>query len=165
VTPAGLWSRIALGATLALSLPLVIDIPAPTELRTSPALATAAGLTLGTALYSVTARCRPVAVGPAGASRTGFIVGWATVEEVLWRWLFLGGLALTIPVFAAFAAATAAFALAHAHGRRVQVVTGATFGGLYLLTGTLLAPVAAHVIYNLLVAGALRAARAETQPG
>lgn len=165
MTPAGLWSRIALGATLAIALPLALDVPPPTQLRVSPPLALAAGLTFGTALYSVRARHRPVAISRMGMARTTFIVGWATVEEVLWRWLLLGGLALTIPLSVAFAAATGAFALAHAHGRRSHIVTGAAFGGLYLLAGTLWAPVCAHATYNLLVAGSLRAAGAEVHPG
>ena len=50
-------------------------------------------------------------------------------------------------------------------GRRSQLVAGATFGGLYLLTGGLWAPIAAHVAHNLLVAGSLSPARAEMRPG
>ena len=74
-------------------------------------------------------------------------------------------MALRLPLGVAFAAATAAFALAHTHGRRSQLVAGATFGGLYLLTGGLWASIAAHVAHNLLVAGSLSPARAEMRPG
>lgn len=165
MTPTGLWSRIALGSTLAVVLPLTLDIPPPTQLRASPALGLAIGLVAGTILYAIVARRRPVAVGPAGPLPTAFIVGWATVEEIVWRWLLLGGLALAVPAAAAFVATIVAFAWAHAHGRRGHLLTGATFGGVYLLTGTLLAPVLAHVVYNLLVAGSLRTTRAQAQPG
>lgn len=164
MTPTGLWSRIALGALLAIVLPLTLEIPVPTPLRAPPALALGTGLAVGAALYSAVAR-RRLEVGPVGVVKATFIVGWATVEEILWRWFLLGGLALMIPRGAALAAATIAFALTHAHGRRVHLGTGATFGGLYLLTGTLLAPLVAHVVYNLLVAGSLRPARPEAQLG
>lgn len=165
MTPVGLWSRIVVGALLAIALPLTLEIPPPTHLHASPALALGAGLAVGTALYSAVARRRLLPVRPAGVTRTAFIIGWATVEEILWRWLLLGGLALTIPTGAAFATATIAFALTHAHGRRVHIGTGGTFGGLYLVTGTLLAPLVAHIVYNLLVAGSLSAARPGAQLG
>ena len=165
MTAAGLWSRIAVGATLAIVLPFALDVPPPTQLRVSPALAVTLGLGIGIGLYSVGAWRRPVAVSPLGLAQTAFIVGWATIEEVLWRWLLLGGLALRIDLAVAFVAATGCFALSHARGRRSQLVTGAAFGGLYLLTGTLLAPVSAHIAYNLLVAGSLRPQPAGIQPG
>jgi membrane protease YdiL (CAAX protease family) len=164
VTPAGLWSRIGLGALLATVLPLALDIPAPTDLHVPAPLALTVGIAGGLALYSISAHRRPVprAIGPI---KTTFLVGWAIVEEILWRWLLLGGLALRVPLAVAFAAATAAFALAHRHGRRSHLVAGATFGGLYLLTGGLWAPIGAHVAYNLLVAGSLSTIRAEMRPG
>ncbi len=165
MTPAGLWSRIAFGAALAAALPLTLDIPPPTELQVPPALALAAGLVVGTCLFSALARRRPPGHVPLSAAQAVFVAGWAAVEETLWRWLLLGGLAFVIPTSAAFVAATATFALGHAHGRRVHLGTGSTFGSLYLLTGTLLAPVAAHIVYNLLIAGSLRVARAEARAG
>lgn len=163
MTPFGLWSRIVLGALLAAVLPLTLEIPPPTHLRASPALALVTGLTVGAVLYAAVARRRHLPVRPGVVTAT-FIVGWAAVEEILWRWLLLGALALTIPIGAAFATATIAFALTHAHGRRVHLATGASFGGLYLLTGTLVAPLVAHVFYNLLVAGSLSGAQPEVQP-
>ena len=165
MTPAGLWSRIGLGALLATGLPLALDIPTPTDLHVPVPLALTVGLAAGLALYSISAHRRPVPIRPIGLTKTTFVVGWATVEEILWRWLLLGGLALRLPLGVAFAAATAAFALAHTQGRRSQLVAGATFGGLYLLTGELWAPIAAHVAHNLLVAGSLSPARAEMRPG
>jgi len=56
----------------------------------------------------------------------------------------------------AFAASTAGFALAHAgpqggRGVAVHAVTGGVFGGVFIATGSLLAAVAAHGGYNLLV--------------
>lgn len=165
MTPLGLWSRIVLGALLAIALPFTLEIPPPTHLRASSTLAFWAGLVVGVSLYTAVAQRRSLAVGPVGIARATFIVGWATVEEILWRWLLLGGLALTFPTAAAFAAATIVFALTHTHGRRVHLGTGATFGALYLLTGTLLAPLVAHIVYNLLVAGSLSAARPEAQLG
>jgi len=165
VTPAGLWSRIGLGALLATGLPLALDIPPPMDLHVPAPLALSVGLAGGLALYSISAHRRPVPVGAIGLIKTTFLVGWAIVEEILWRWLLLGGLALRVPLGVAFAGATAAFALAHSHGRRSHLVAGATFGGLYLLTGELWAPVGAHVAYNLLVAGSLSPVRAEMRPG
>lgn len=165
MTPTGLWSRIGLGALLATGLPLALDIPAPTDLHVPVPLALTVGLAGGLALYSISAQRRPVPSRTIGLTKTTFVVGWATVEEILWRWLLLGGLALRLPLGVAFAAATAAFALAHSHGRRSQLVAGAGFGGLYLLTGELWAPIAAHVTHNLLVAGSVSAARAEMRPG
>ena len=165
MTPTGLWSRIGLGALLATGLPLALDIPAPTDLHVPVPLALAVGVAGGLALYSISAQRRPVPIRTIGLTKTTFVVGWATVEEILWRWLLLGGLALRLPLGVAFAAATAAFALAHSHGRRSQLVAGAGFGGLYLLTGELWAPIAAHVTHNLLVAGSVSPARAGMRPG
>jgi membrane protease YdiL (CAAX protease family) len=165
VTPAGLWSRIGLGALLATGLPLALDIPAPTDLHVPAPLALTLGLVGGLALYSISAHRRPLPIRAISPIKTTFVVGWAWIEEILWRWLLLGGLALRLPLGVAFAAATAAFALAHSHGRRSQLVAGATFGGLYLLTGGLWAPIAAHVTHNLLVASSLSPARAEVRLG
>ena len=120
MTPAGLWSRIGLGALLATGLPLALDIPTPTDLHVPVPLALTVGLAAGLALYSISAHRRPVPIRPIGLTKTTFVVGWATVEEILWRWLLLGGLALRLPLGVAFAAATAAFALAHSTAAAVN---------------------------------------------
>lgn len=165
MTAAGLWTRIIVGGTLAIALPLTLDVPPPNELRAPPALGLALGLAAGVGLYAVVARRRLDAVASLTVVRMAFIVGWATVEEVVWRWLVLGGLALAVPAGAALVISAVAFACAHPRGRRGHFLAGATFGGLYLLTGTLLASVAAHAAYNHLVAASLQSTRAEPRTG
>ena len=75
---------------------------------------------------------------------------------MLWRWFVLGSLAPAVGAGGALAVSTAGFAAAHipAQGRRgaaVHVVTGTVFGTVFLATGSLLAAIASHVSYNLLV--------------
>jgi ABC-2 type transport system ATP-binding protein len=86
----------------------------------------------------------------------------STAEEVLWRWLVLGGLAPFVGLVPAFLAATAGFALMHGTRRRdvlvVHLATGAVFGGVYVLTGRIEAAILAHALYNWLVLCALAAA-------
>ena len=85
-------------------------------------------------------------------------------EEVVWRWVILGSLAPAIGWPCALAASTIGFALAHAgwqgaRGVAVHLLTGATFGAVFLATGSLTAAVVAHVAYNALVALAVEAER------
>jgi membrane protease YdiL (CAAX protease family) len=74
-------------------------------------------------------------------------------EEIVWRRVLLGEF-LTAGVIPALAASTVGFALAH-RARLLHLVTGATFGGLYLATGAIAASVAAHWVYNALVSASL----------
>jgi len=86
----------------------------------------------------------------------------AASEEVIWRWFLLGGLAGPLGVLPALALTTLAFALAHGwqgHGRFVHLLTGSTFGGIFLVTGSLTGAIAAHATYNLLIAVAVESER------
>jgi hypothetical protein len=53
---------------------------------------------------------------------------------------------------AALVASSVAFGVVHRRLRLLHVATGAAFGGVYLLTGALAASLAAHWVYNTLVA-------------
>lgn len=99
----------------------------------------------------VAARCAVLAVG-------------ATCEEAVWRLGLLGSLRGPLGPGAALVLSSAAFAAAHwprqgANGVAVHAITGAVLGGLYVATGTVVAPIAAHVVYNVLVALAAEASR------
>jgi membrane protease YdiL (CAAX protease family) len=85
-------------------------------------------------------------------AQLGFLLGWAWVEEALWRRLLLGTLAVAVGTAAALAVTTILFALAHGRARWQQAVTGAVFGAVFLATGRLTAAFATHATYNLLVA-------------
>lgn len=150
-----LWGRIAAGTSVAVVTVLVIPVPAPTSARFDAIWAVACGTGLGMLLFLSLARAWPRA--PARTHLTVaqlcFLLGWACVEEVLWRRLLLGGVAVFAGATAGLITATALFALAHAHGRPTQFLTGAVFGGAYIGTGRLSAAVASHAVYNLLVAG------------
>jgi membrane protease YdiL (CAAX protease family) len=78
----------------------------------------------------------------------------ASFEEVVWRGLILGDLALARGSLFALIASSAGFAAWHAStlGRRsiIHLVTGLGFGGVFLLGG-LGAAMLAHATYNLLV--------------
>jgi membrane protease YdiL (CAAX protease family) len=155
VSARALWARIAAGTTAAIVTLLAVPLPAPGPQRTGALVAAALGAALGILLFAALAGVRPAL--PSRATITpaqlSFIVGWAWVEEVLWRRLLLGALAAAAGVMVAFAAATLLFALAHREGKGTQVATGATFGIAYIGTGRLLAAFASHAVYNVLVAG------------
>lgn len=155
MSPLGLWARIAAGACAALGSAVLVPVPAPSGQRTDALLACIAGLCVGAALYVVLARERP---RRPMLTRTQlcFLLAWAVVEELLWRRLLLGGLALALGAAGALAASTVVFALAHRPAWRPQLATGAVFGSTYLATGRLLAAVSSHVAYNLLAAGSRR---------
>jgi len=84
------------------------------------------------------------------------VVAWA--EETLWRGAVLGlleprGIALALGL------TTVCFAAAHVFGQGwsafgQQLLTGLTFGSLFLATGSLAAAILAHGIYNAFVVAA-----------
>jgi ABC-2 type transport system ATP-binding protein len=159
--------RTAVLAGMAAGLLLIAQIPA--EARFPLTVNVAAGLGAAVALFAVLARRAPPLRVPVGgrarlAARGIVLTVRAASEEVVWRWCLLGALAPHLGGPAALAISTACFALAHAgwQGRRgvgVHFVTGSAFGGVFLVTGSLAAPVAAHVAYNLLVALAVEGER------
>lgn len=150
-----LWTRIATGVAAATITLIAVPVPAPGPERADMIAAAAGGVAAGALLFMALARVSPRL--PTRASATGaqlsFLVVWAWVEEVLWRRLLLGGLTVVAGAAFGLVAATALFALAHRQGRGTQVVTGTTFGAAYLATGRLIAAVASHAAYNVLVAG------------
>lgn len=90
----------------------------------------------------------------------------ALAEELIWRVVALGALAMTLGSWLALALTTAGFAVSHAgRGQRavaVHLVTGAAFGGVYLATASFAAAAAAHASYNL---GALLATESDAPDG
>jgi ABC-2 type transport system ATP-binding protein len=123
--------------------------------------ATAIGAAAGAAVFLALGRAR-VSLGVVARvgrrralARSVLLTGRSAYEEALWRGLLLGWLASTVGRLTALAAATTLFAASHvpSQGRRAaaHVVTGAAFGGAYLLTGALLAAIVAHALYNVLV--------------
>lgn len=151
-----LWIRIAIGTTVALISVVAVPVPAPAPERVEVAAGVAAGLGSGVLLFVALARARPRAPDATQLTlgQLGFLIGWAWVEEVVWRRLVLGGVALLAGAVAGLVVATALFALAHRRSRPSQLLTGAVFGAAYIGTGRLSAAVASHAAYNVLVAGA-----------
>jgi membrane protease YdiL (CAAX protease family) len=153
VTARAFWTRVAISTALAASLWLAVTPPRPPR-RTGDAVATALGAAAGAALFALVLR-RPPALAHAGGGSAAvgkqLVFGLcAANEEVLWRRVLLGD-ALPAGGFAALALSSMSFALAHRRARCLHAVTGATFGGLYLATGSLAASIAAHWVYNALV--------------
>ncbi len=121
------------------------------------------GAAAGAVLYAVLrhALAPAAAVGqPTGslAFRGLAVTLTAWAEETLWRGVLLGTLASRSAVFA-LALSTAGFAASHVYGQgwtalRTHALTGLTFGGLYVATGSLAAAIAAHAVYNLIVVAA-----------
>ncbi|HYW53398.1 MAG TPA: CPBP family intramembrane glutamic endopeptidase [Candidatus Elarobacter sp.] len=84
------------------------------------------------------------------------VVAWA--EETLWRGVAFGNLEARGTVLA-LGLTTVCFAAAHVFGQgwpafRPHLLTGLTFGALFVLTGSLAAAIAAHATYNLFVVAA-----------
>lgn len=168
MTPRTLWLRLIVGiggATAALAL---VEIPPPTGAAIAPAASICVGLGCGLTLFAGLAQQAPRLPRPGNAGRClirlPFIVVWAAVEETLWRWLVLGGIAATTGWPLALAVSSIGFAAAHSVGRTSQLVTGTTFGVAYLASGRLLTAVVAHATYNLVLAEALARARREPHP-
>jgi ABC-2 type transport system ATP-binding protein len=145
----------ATGVTAALLAPtveplLALGLPAPVV-----------GAAAGVVVFAALARRRIpaasiVAASPSRiAARTAVLTLKSFQEEALWRALLLGGLVAPAGRAGALAISTCLFAAAHAgrQGRRAaaQLLTGSTFGIVYLATGRLVSAVAAHATYNVLV--------------
>lgn len=149
------WLRIAAVTALAVSLTLVLEPPRP-DPRVPRPLALAAGLIAGAALFVAASRRRPSvrrrrASNSVVVARQLFLGLCAANEELLWRRVLLGELLFAGPV-AALALSSAGFAIAHRRARLLHVGTGCVFGGVYVATGFLGASMAAHWLYNVLVA-------------
>ena len=93
--------------------------------------------------------------GAASGRRLVEICLGAAMEEIAWRGFLLSLLAGVFTTLPALLITSGLFALAHdVRGRRrlVHVATGAVFALVYLGTGRVTAAIAAHAVYNTLVA-------------
>lgn len=84
----------------------------------------------------------------------GLAVSAGICEELVYRGLFIAlGLALGLSPLAAAALAVAVFMLGHAYqgrsGLLLSLVAGIAFTGLYLRTGSLIAPVVVHILVDI----------------
>lgn len=83
----------------------------------------------------------------------------SAAEEIIWRGFFFVSLLdlLNFPIALAALASSIWFGLGHMHqGWKmlpVYTLIGGTFCMLFILTGNLIAPVAAHIAYNLAIVG------------
>ncbi|HKY24811.1 MAG TPA: ATP-binding cassette domain-containing protein [Gaiella sp.] len=122
--------------------------------------ALAAGVLSGAALFYALGRRRL----PAGltmlpgrrlAARSVVLAAKSAQEEAIWRAFVLGLLMAPLSPLGALVVSTALFALAHVprQGRAASAhaLTGSVFGAVYLATGRLVAAIAAHGAYNILV--------------
>ncbi len=149
------------------SVPRSADPPDQLGAITSLAM----GLGTGAALYILLAggRARLAARGLRPHRR---VVVHASVfflttcaEEVIWRAFFMGSLAFYgVPPYLALVLSAVLFAYMHqgtASWDRVpcHVATGFLFGGVFLAAGNLVAPIAAHLTYNLAIIGEYEARR------
>lgn len=154
MTPAGLWLRLTAGVSAAGGSILLIPVESPAPLGVPAAPAVLVGVIGGVALFSSLARARPVvprSLTRRRVTRSSFLLLWATVEEALWRRLVLGTLALHCGWAVALVGSSIGFALSHRVGWTGQLVTGLGFGSVYLATGQLVAAIAMHAVYNLLL--------------
>lgn len=98
---------------------------------------------------------------------TGLAITAGICEEVLYRGFLIAYFAAYMPVAGAWALSTAAFGIAHSYqgiaGVLRTAVAGGVMGGLYLLSGSLWAPIVAHAVYDLIAGSAGRLAL--TEPG
>ena len=167
-----LWTRTGVHAAVAVALlaSAQVSVHRRVPLAAAVAIGLAAATVLFCALVRARVRFRPKRWrAPALVARGGFFAVRSASEEVAWRWFLLGSLAPAVGMLVAFAASTAGFALAHAgppRGRGVVVhaLTGGAFGGVFIVTGSLLAAVAAHGGYNLLVLLAVASGDVATEP-
>jgi ABC-2 type transport system ATP-binding protein len=150
------WVAVAIGAAL-----IAPDVR-PLDPTLHPAgEALAFGCIVGAACFLLLARRR---ISPSAFAalprrrlfaRGVVLTAKSAEEEAVWRALVLGVLARPFGAPTALAVSTVLFAAAHVErlGRRAcaHLATGALFGLAYLATGRLLAAIAAHCAYNVLV--------------
>ncbi len=155
------------------AIPLVgaaVLVAAPTAPPRAPiavALAAPLGAAVGLALFAVLARRRRRAT----SLQAGLVVAVAGAgEEALWRGFALGRLVSGVGVVGAVVLSTLGFAATHfpaqrLRGLRLQLGTGLVFGTLYALSGSLVAAVSAHGLYNVLVLVGRRPVQERIAPG
>jgi ABC-type multidrug transport system ATPase subunit/membrane protease YdiL (CAAX protease family) len=137
----------------------------PPRAPVSVAAATSLGVLAGLALFAVLARTRPrILLDPLALAAASFVAAVGMSEEAIWRAFALGRLAPSAGAGAAVAITTVGFAATHlpmlrARGAAVHLLTGATFGLLFVTTGSLIACALAHASYNVLAVLARSRAR------
>ena len=155
MTVAGLCGRVAFTSLLSITLLFSLSPPRP-PMAVAPMSAALLGASAGVLLFAAGLRRAPHRFVPP-VVQLAFLL-WAANEEILWRRVFLGEL-LPLGQALALGASSTVFALAHRSGRGFHVATGLVFGGTYLATGSLVACIAAHWIYNVLVGSVRERAR------
>jgi membrane protease YdiL (CAAX protease family) len=152
------WLRLAAVTAATVSLAVTVTPPRPHGRLAWP-LAAAVGAGVGALLFALVARRQPLPPGRraagAQAARQLLLVVYAVNEELLWRRLLLGEL-LAVGALTALVVSSAGFGTGHRRARRLHAATGATFGSLYLATGSLGASIAAHWVYNAFVSSLAR---------
>ena len=144
---------------------VVVDPPRPDA--EVPWLAAAAfGVVAGATLFAVIprrpSRHRLRATTATLLTTNAFLAVCVLNEELIWRRLILGELLVAGPALA-LAVSSVAFAVVHRRHRATHVLTGVVFGGAYLATGALAAAIAAHLVYNALLASAAGAPRSRAE--
>jgi ABC-2 type transport system ATP-binding protein len=158
----GVWIGVAVGASLVAPAMRPLD---PTVRPLTEAIAL--GCLAGGCGFLLLAR-RPIAPSAFTAlprkrllARSAVLTAKSAEEEAVWRGLVLGSLVPPLGAHGALATSSALFALAHVGrlGRRAwtHLATGSLFGLAYLVTGRIVAAMAAHSTYNVLVDAALAA--------
>ncbi len=152
-----LWTLVLAEAGAAASLLALADPPAP-RAPIPPGPGIALGAAAGLVLVTVLARRPPVPlverrrVVPVSAIGIALVIG-AAFEETIWRWLLIGALSPVLGPGVALGISTASFAIVHARQAPraflVHLLTGASFGAVFLATGSVAAAIVAHAAYNL----------------
>jgi ABC-2 type transport system ATP-binding protein len=122
-------------------------VPAPVALPLSVVAAAALFAVLAGRSHGRFARASPFVLAAA--------IAVGASEEVIWRGFALARLVPAVGLGAALALSSAAFGATHYPTQRVRGVavhlgTGLVFGGLFVLTGDLLAVAGSHAFYNVL---------------
>jgi ABC-2 type transport system ATP-binding protein len=161
------WPALTTTALLVALGPALLRI-APTPPPHDPVAVAAAapvGAAAGVLLFACLARRRPRALLTPLALATALVVAAVgTSEEAIWRAFAFARLAGAAGPLVALAVTSAAFAAVHlpalrARGACVQLVTGTVFGGLFAVTGSLVACAVAHAVYNVLAVLGRRSAQ------
>ncbi len=116
-----------------------------------PLAGAAAGAALALALLAVGGV--PARLSGRLADRVIGTIFQSAFEEILWRGFLLRAFSASYGGATGFILATVAFAIAHASqgwsALGVHLLTGALFGGVFVLSHDLLAAICAHVAYNV----------------
>ena len=99
----------------------------------------------------VTAQIGPALAGCSAAELGVLAVAAGVSEEALFRGVIQAGLTRALPAWLALVLASAAFGLVHFASRTYTVlagIIGVYLGALFLVQGSLLAPIVTHALYD-----------------